>query len=846
MSDRPGTSTGRALTMADHVLVEEIFAAALERPPSERPALVSARAGERPDITDEVNELLAAHDRAESFLPSSDKTTLASVPTTLTASTVGQYRLLEKIGAGGMGDVFRAERADGLFERAVAIKVIRTSVHGADVTRRFLGERQILASLQHPNIVTLLDAGATQAGQPYIVMELVDGAPLNTYCRDRGLTLDARLRLFVHVCRAVQYAHQRAIVHRDLKPANILVTRDGIAKVLDFGIAKLLETSAATAATVTGFFPGPLTPNYASPEQLRGLPVTIACDVYALGILLYEIAAGARPYDTTGHTLDHILEMVLRTDVVRPSDAKVTDDRAKAWRGRLKGDLDAITMKAIAKEPDRRYGSAGELADDLERFLVGKPVVAREPSAVYMLRRLASRNKAVVAIACASMVLILTAFGVALWQRHEAVIARARAEERFKEVRQLAKSLIFKIHDAVEPLAGSTPVRHTIVNEGLAYLQLLERDSAGDPTLQRELADGYRQIGNILGSPGTPNLGDRPGALKQFEKAHALAYPLAIRPTASFEDIRILANIDQLTIPLLLQSGNRERALQVGREELDQAERALKISDDAFVARDLVARAAFSMGLALQPTPAALPYWQRAGEMYSSILAAKPDEPSRQRNLALVEKYTGSVFDTKGQADEAAAHYRRALELDERRYERDPQSRSAQFDLAIDLGNVAIVAENQRQHDEAYALLSRSLELRQKLSDSDPTDALTKGRVGYVRLRLATVEIRRRRFPSALEHAREAVRIQESLVAKTGDSQSRHDLAAALYMVSLGLAGTGDQANACSVARRSLKTFSHDPGERTSPHYLKGATAAVGACDAGKPIDVVRIYGHLS
>ena len=238
-------------------------------------------------------ELLAAHDRAKLFLPSANNTVTDVVTPSLSSSMVGHYRLLEKIGEGGMGDVYRAERADGLFEHAVAIKVVRTSLPDGDLLRRFLAERQILASMQHPNIVTLLDAGATSAGQPYIVMERVDGAPLNTYCRDRGLSLDARLRLLVQVCRAVQYAHQRAIVHRDLKPANILVTRDGVPKVLDFGIAKLLESSSSEAATKTGILPGPLTPNYASPEQLRGLSVTTACDVYALGILLYEVAAGA-------------------------------------------------------------------------------------------------------------------------------------------------------------------------------------------------------------------------------------------------------------------------------------------------------------------------------------------------------------------------------------------------------------------------------------------------------------------------------------------------------------------------------------------------------------------------
>ena len=708
MSDRSNLSTGRALTTADHVLVEEIFSAALDVPATERAGLVSARSTGRAEIFTEVIELLTAHERAESFLPAADQTLLTSVPAPPTSSTAGHYRLLEKIGEGGMGDVYRAERADGLFEHAVAIKVVRTSLQGADVTKRFLAERQILASLQHPNIVTLLDAGATQAGQPYIVMELVDGAPLNTYCQHEGLTLDGRLRLFVQVCRAAQYAHQRAIVHRDLKPANILVTREGVPKVLDFGIAKLLESSSSAAATVTGFFPGPLTPNYASPEQLRGLPVTTASDVYALGILLYEIAAGVRPYDTTGQTLDHVLEMVLRTDVVRPSEAKDVENRANAWRSRLKGDLDAITLKAIAKDPDRRYGSAGELADDLERFLEGKPVVAQEPSATYMLRRLAARNKATVGMAVVSLVLIVSALGIALWQRHEAKLAQARAEERFKDVRQLAHTLIFKIHDAVEPLPGSTPVRQTIVNEALAYLERLGDASRDDDSLRVELADAYRRVGSILGDPQTPNLGNRTAAIAQFERARGLVLPLASRPHPASQPVVVLVNVDRQLASAFVVQGDKTRAAEFAREALTFSERRVREAPADPLARDMLAKAAFDVAFSVHGEEA-IPYWQRAAELFDAALAEKPEDPERQRNVALVEKYWGSVLDNLQRDDEAGVHYSRARSLDEKRYASDPNSRGIQFDLAIDLANTAALAEGAGRLDEAFdALFEKS------------------------------------------------------------------------------------------------------------------------------------------
>ena len=831
MSD-PLMSFGRpALTAADLALVEDIFADASEAAPSTWPELIASRSGERTDIRLEVEALLAAHARAASFMGSAEESTSRAESQTAATTIIGHYRLVEKIGEGGMGDVYLGERADGLFEHRVAVKVIRASLQDAELARRFAAERQILASLQHANIVTLLDGGATADGQAYLVMEHVDGLPVTSYCRERGLSLDGRLTLLVRVCRAVQYAHQRAIVHRDLKPANILVTSDGVPKVLDFGIAKLLEASVPGAATVTSLFPGPMTPNYASPEQLRGLPVTTACDVYALGVLVYEVVTGVRPYDTSGRPLDQVLEIVLHTEAVRPSAAKGDTTLAEGWRSRAKGDLDAIVLKAIAKEPERRYGSAGELADDLERYLAGKPVVAREPSAAYMLRRLAARNTTAVAIAAASLVLILGALGTALWQRQVAVRAQGRAEARFKEVRQLANTLIFKIHDAVAPLPGSTPVRQTIVNEALAYLERLEAESRDDESLRLELSGAYRQVGAILGDPQAPNLGNRPAALAQFERARNLVLPLASRANAAPGAIEALVSVDRLLSSLLTIQDQQARATEFAHESVNYAERKLREAPQDRAARDLLAKAAFNMAYTVRGEQS-IPYWRRAGELFEAQLAEKPDDPQQQRNVALVEKYLGAVLDENIGDAEALPHFGRALELDEKCSARDPTNRQAQFDVAIDLGNVALLAERAKRFDDAYAMLSRSLEIRQKLWASDPQDARAKSRVGYVQMRLAAIDTQRGRTVSALAHAREAVRIQETVAGATKDLPVRHELAEGLMALAGAETAAGMRPAACASARRALLIFQvMPPSIRNQTKSDEEAITHVAACD---------------
>jgi serine/threonine protein kinase len=843
MNDSTPPTGTRGMTAGELAEVEAIFAAAADVETALRPFLLEQRCVGRPKVRAEVEALLRSHDRLGGFLETvihaaSDEQALTPLASRLDVSSlVGPYRLIEKIGQGGMGDVYVAERADGLFAHRVAIKVIRASMRDREVARRFSAERQILASLQHANIVTLLDGGVTPQGEAYLVMEHVAGVPITSFVKTQARDLDARLRLMRQVCDAVQYAHQRGIVHRDLKPANILVTAEGVAKVLDFGVAKLLESSSGEDGTLTRAFPGPLTPNYASPEQLRGSTITTASDVYALGVLTYEAVTGVRPYDTTGKTIEEVLELVLDTDPTRPSATRspgrpedVQQDAAN--RRRLRGDLDAIVLKAMAKEPEQRYGSAGELSDDIDRFLQGQPVVAREPSVGYMLRRLAGRNRAAVAIAGASAIAILGALGVALWQRQMAVRAQARAEQRFSEVRQLANTLIFKIHDAVTPLAGSTPVRRTIVDEALAYLERIEAESDGDESLQLELSAAYRQIGSILGDPGRPNLGDRDGALRQYERARALVLPLATRPNPDRQATVSLVNTVLLTVPVRRQRDDRAGATASAREAVEHAQRLADRFPEDSEARTLVARAAFSLAGTVRGEES-LPYWKRTVELFDALLAERPDDPTRQRNVALAEKYLGGVYDHLERDDEAHPHYARALALDEQRYAAAPDNRVVQFDLAIDLANVAVILERQKP-DEAYALYERSLALRQALSESDPNDVLAHGRVGYVQMKLAWAALNGKRVAQALDHARRAVAIQDAVIAKTKDGTTARELGSSLFVLARAEGASGNRAAACSAYRRSQRAFARGQGADNDAGFESLTAAEIKACDEGR------------
>src|SRR5262245_15712480 len=396
--------------------VKAVFQEVFERDPSERNAALDAACGAESDLRADVERLIGSHENARGFLDSPISIGAVSAPSSdlaaITPGRVGPYRILHKLGEGGMGAVFLAERDDPNLRKTVAIKIVRAD--SEFMVRRFRTDTPILPALEHPGTARLYDGGTTDGGRPYFVMEHVAGGEnLLAYCRARALPLSESLRLFRRVCDAVQYAHQSLIVHRDLKPSNILVTPGGDPKLLDFGIAKLLGPQpGGNTAEETSFFARILTPQYASPEQVRGQAVTTASDVYSLGVLLYELVCGHPPYRITSRVPSDIEQTVCEEDPEAPSKTITS----RKLRQQVRGDLDNIALKALRKRPHDRYATAFELSEDLRRYLEGFPVQAQPDRRGYRTIKFIRRHRAGAAAASIAALSLVIGLGVAVWQ----------------------------------------------------------------------------------------------------------------------------------------------------------------------------------------------------------------------------------------------------------------------------------------------------------------------------------------------------------------------------------------------------------------------------------------------
>ena len=420
--------------------LKELFALALEQDPGNRSNFLRHACAGDDALRSEVESLLSSFDGADAFLEDGPVADLVSAQSrAMTGRRIGAYRILREIGQGGMAVVYLGERDDQSYRKQVAIKMVKPGIDTEQVLNRFRNERQTLAALDHANIVKLLDGGSSEEGLPYLVMEYVEALPIDQYCDLHRLSIDDRLRLFCEVCSAVQYAHEKLVIHRDLKPANILIAKDGAPRLLDFGIAKLLNPECFQTAPVTRTDWRPMTPEYASPEQIRGQAVTTATDVYSLGVLLFELLTGHRPYRCTGQSLLEMERLVCETDpekasvVINRTEEKVardgeertaiTPESIATQRGLqptelqrlLRGDLDTIVMKALRKEPERRYGSVEEFSQDIERYLSGMPVKARKSTIAYRSGRFLHRHKESLS---AALVVLGVVAGLAIWQAH--------------------------------------------------------------------------------------------------------------------------------------------------------------------------------------------------------------------------------------------------------------------------------------------------------------------------------------------------------------------------------------------------------------------------------------------
>ena len=526
--------------------VRELLDRAITAPENERPALLESACGADAELRSEVESLLRSHLQAGTeFLkkPALDVGIAVLDEGVRVGRRVGVYRLIEKIGQGGMGDVYRAERADGQYDKQVAIKFVRAGLDTTAILDRFRNERQVLASLDHPNIARLIDGGTTEDDVPYLVMELIEGTPIDDYCDEHKLAISQRLHLFMQVCSAVQYAHQHLVIHRDIKPGNILVTQEGVPKLLDFGIAKLLDSAGGPEMTLT--MTHPLTPEYASPEQVRGEAITTASDVYSLGVVLYELLTGHSPYPRKTTAPHELAQAICEYEPLRPSSRVsrragaegatssggrlniVGEASTAKLRRRLAGDLDTIVLRAMHKEPGRRYVSVEQFSQDVRRHVDGLPVLARRDSWSYRAGKFITRHK--IGVAAIALILLVIAGGVGATIREARIAARnaKRAEERFNDVRKLAKSLMFEIYDSIREVPGSTDARRLIATRALEYLDKVSSESKGDISLQKELAAAYERVGDVLGYPYGANLGDEPGALKSYRKALAIRESLS-------------------------------------------------------------------------------------------------------------------------------------------------------------------------------------------------------------------------------------------------------------------------------------------------------------------------------
>jgi tetratricopeptide (TPR) repeat protein len=510
--------------------IEAIFLQAVERPPSERPRFLDEACGGDLALRGEVESLLSCDSPGERLveIPAGFELGDGGTCGDLTGRRIGPYQLIRLIGHGGMGAVYLGIRDDDQYRKHVAIKLLKRGMDTDFMLARFRQERQILANLEHPFIARLLDGGATGDGLPYLVMEYVDGIPITDYCAGKNLSIPEILRLFRLVCEAVQHAHQNLVVHRDIKPSNILTTREGVPKLLDFGIAKVLQPGAAGETLTQGEL-RMLTPDYASPEQVRAAPISTASDIYSLGAVLYELLSGRRAHQFPSGSLADLEKTICETPPEKPSAAAGNNADPPALRRqkqrRLCGDLDNIVLTALHKEPQRRYASAAEFSDDLRRHMECLPVRAQADRWTYRAGKFVRRNRFA---AGASLLLVASLIGGIVATTMQA----RRAERRFQLARGLAKAVVDHVGGPLARVPGSTAARVAIIQDVVRYLDGLARDASRDPAFALQIADAYREVASIEAHPFRANLGQTAAAMEHFEKAIGIFSTLTSHPAA--------------------------------------------------------------------------------------------------------------------------------------------------------------------------------------------------------------------------------------------------------------------------------------------------------------------------
>jgi len=518
------------MTTARWRQIENLFNEALIFPPSERSQFLERACEGDAELLREIESLLDHDSPGERLvdIPEPLLTEATEEAGSMEGRRIGSYRVIRLIGRGGMGAVYLGSRDDDEYQKYVAIKILKRGMDTDFMLSRFRQERQILANLEHPFIARLIDGGATDDGLPYLVMEYVDGVPITDYCDAKQLSVPERIRLFNMVCEAVQHAHQNLVVHRDIKPGNILTTKEGIPKLLDFGIAKMIDPGYNSGVTITQGEYRMFTPDYASPEQVMGLPVNTASDVYSLGAVLYQLLTGTRAHRFTSTSPTDLERAICQVEPMRPGLAAANNERLpaasrKQLKRLLSGDLDNIVLTALRKEPQRRYASSSEFGDDLKRHLDGLPVLAHEDRWSYRAGKFIRRNR--VAVGTLSLLVVSLVAGMIA-----TTIQARRAEQRFQIVRGLAKSMLFDLYSEMERIPGSISLRAATVRTVVNYLDALASSGSRDPELDLEIATAYERVAILEGHPFASNLGHGSEALTNYQKALTIFERLSTQP----------------------------------------------------------------------------------------------------------------------------------------------------------------------------------------------------------------------------------------------------------------------------------------------------------------------------
>lgn len=805
----------------------DVFAELYDQPDADRRRILDERCGNRPELRREVESLLKQHDEPKmlrdeeldhELKPAGNSASSAgewsheSVP----IARIGRYRLIRSIGEGGMGAVYEAEQPQP--RRNVALKLIRPGWVSRDLLKRFRRETHVLGQLDHPGIAQIYEADTAEAEdeegrslgtQPYFAMELVRGRTLREYLDQQKPDVTARLELMVGIAEAVHHAHQKGIVHRDLKPGNVMVTDDGRSKILDFGVARLTEGNGqlSTLQTRSGELIGTLA--YMSPEQIAGDPhaVDTRADVYALGVILYEMLSERLPLDVTRCSLPEATRMI--RDAEPP--------RLGSINTRFRGDIDTIVCKALEKDVDRRYDSTAAFAADIRRTLRDEPIAARPPSTTYQFRKFARRNRALVSgVAATFLALVIGLIGTIYFavglsqQLEETDRQRTLAEARFDDVRELANTLLFEIDEEIRDTPGTTSAREILVSTGLNYLNALSEEADDDDDFLAELAVAYRQLGHIQGSPSRPNLGDRIGAQESYERSIDLLQTICRRNPEDHQMLSQLITSQNALANLLLERGMQGEALAMyesvrdrlaehqdarGRLPGDLAGDAASVA--AHIGRIKMQRG--SLDAAVEHFETYLDYNAIQSESQPENLELILNRASMFRQLALTrrrqEMYDDSI---------EALHHAIDL-LDERQAELRDSHWAITLRAAIHR-QLGYIYQEKGEYDNVMPHMRQSREQYKRIAAADPDDRRAQRNLGISHFALGYALRNQGHLEQARDEFREYRRIADELARDIPDSAMlKRDLRIALEQLGATLRELGEYAEAQPYLERSVQ-----------------------------------------